>query len=128
MPFSAPAAFSALIAALALVVVYSEDPISVTHPTEIALRSVRGPDSGESTGPANRPLHLTIQSAYLTIPVDGRVDIVDYAGNIVWTGQLTSTRGPRFDVDKSLKAGVYWVRLYAETNNKLLQEYSLRLE
>jgi hypothetical protein len=56
-----------------------------------------------------------------------RLEMVDAAGDLQWTGTARAVSGKlAARVDKRLRAGVYWVRLYAPSG-KLLREFGLRV-
>jgi hypothetical protein len=110
----------------------------------VTLTTLRGgDDDGMAQARALRPLDLAIQvqsevqgeppsdvstsgsSLRETDPY--RLEMVDAAGDLQWTGTTQPVSGKlAAHVDKRLRAGVYWVRLYAPSG-KLLREFGLRL-
>ena len=121
---------SVALAALSLVVVVSQNPGLEARATEVTLRSVRGgTESVTARGPADSALNLKIQSQHLRVDQSFQARIVDAAGKPAWAGapEFRHESGYVLHVDTPLAAGTYWVRLY-DSEQKLLQEYGLRLE
>ena len=119
-------AFSLALAALsvAVVVTYNINPPKQVDPAVVVLRSVRGADE-VAEGPANHPLNLTIQSEQLKVDSAYRAEVVDAQGAPIWNGSPENSGVLK--IQKSLKAGSYWVRL-KDATAILLQEYGLRLK
>jgi hypothetical protein len=127
--------FPRLVPAGALAAVFLAVAISQTdlwrlpgEEVEVTLRSMRA-DAGPSTIPANTRLGLKIQSQYLRMDQSFSVKIVNAEGRQAWAGvpQFTHENGYVVHVNKSLRPGNYWVRLY-DAQQAMLQEYGLRLE
>jgi hypothetical protein len=128
-------ALSAVRAALAgalavlLTVAIVERPRSADQPPEtVTLKSLRGGDLGDlPTAPVGRPLALAIVAPDIASCDPCRVEIVNASGRAAWSGKA-SIDGGRLSViaPGGLKAGMYWVRLYA--GEELEREFGLRLE
>jgi hypothetical protein len=90
---------------------------------------MRGGDPlGIPHAPAGRPLSLEIDLTGLPAAGAYRVQVVDAAGGTVWEISSEASQGRlRPKVDKGLKPGVYWVRLYSQPAG-LLREFGLRVD
>ena len=122
--------FAGALAALSLAVVLSQNPGLEANAAEVTLRSVRGgTESVAAKGPAHSALSLKIQSQHLRVDQSFQAKIVDAKGSPEWSGapEFSHESGYVLHVDTPLAAGSYWVRLY-DSEQKLLQEYGLRLE
>src|SRR5260370_8793212 len=94
-------------------------------PSEIELECQRGGACLMSHGRAGAPLSLTIDATSLPRIPAYRLEIVDANGGPVWQSSVSSEgQRIRTRVDRSLKSGTYWVRLYGDS---LLREYGLEL-
>jgi hypothetical protein len=73
---------------------------------------------------AGRSANLSIESPDLEAGVY-RIELVNSTGGVIWTGQASAAGNQlRVHEPKSLKSGVYWVRLYSPAG-ALLREYGL---
>ena len=102
---------------------YSPTPHSM-RPSEVELNSERGGASLMAHARAGA-LSLTIDATSLPKLPAYRLEIVNAEGGPVWQASV-SPEGQRIQarVERSLKPGTYWVRLYGES---LLREYGLDL-
>lgn len=116
-------AFSLALAALSVAVVVSYQLTPSREIAGVTLRSVRGAREA-ADAPANTPLNLTVQSDQLKVDSTYRVEVVDAAGNPVWSG---SPEGTAVKIEKGFSAGAYWVRL-KDASGTLVQEYGLNLK
>ena len=111
----------ALIAALLL---YSP-PRHSMQPSEIELKAERGGTSLIAHAPAGAPLLLTMDATSLPKLPAYRLEVVNAEGGQIWQGSVASEgQRIRTRVQRNLKPGTYWVRLYGES---LLREYGLEL-
>jgi hypothetical protein len=140
----APALGAAFLLAFGVVIPAWKPPLVQTDALKaetVTLTTVRGGEGqGMAQAQANRPLDLSIQ-LQVEMPADVsaaggplartdsyRLDMVDAAGGLRWTGTVRPALGKlAARVGKRMGAGVYWVRLYAPSG-KLLREFGLRLE
>jgi hypothetical protein len=109
------------------------DRNSVPMADAVTLKTLRGGSTdGVADARPNRPLDLSIDFREMaSSPAETgpyRLEVVDAAGNQVWTGTAISSVSRKIAarVEKRLAAGVYWVRLYAHSG-KLLREFGLHL-
>lgn len=94
----------------------------------IPLESLRGAGAPTAQAPAKHPLDLSISQA--SVPASGvyRLEVVDSSGDSVWTGAAEAKNSRLLaHIDKGFRSGMYWVRLYA-ASDELLAEYGLNLE
>lgn len=97
----------------------------IPEAVELTLRSMRGgPAIAEA--PAGAPLRLHLESEQFKVDPTYRVRIVDAKGGEVWAGPAPS-EGGTLQVDKSLEAGMHWVRLY-DAGGSQVQEYGLQVK
>lgn len=105
----------------------------IQEPATVTLVSSRGGEntaagSGMTQAPSNRPLDIAIDAADLPAGVEYRVEVVTAAGARAWEGTAKpEARKLHAAIPGVLKAGSYWVRLYA-ASSELLYEYGLRVE
>lgn len=114
------------VAALGMAVVVVNRAGRTVEPVELTLRSVRGGGPAMAEAPAGTPLRLRLQSEQLKVDPSYRVRLVDAKGAEMWNGTPPPDNGV-LQVDKSLEAGTYWVRLYDSTGAQV-QEYGLQVK
>jgi hypothetical protein len=100
-------------------------------PEAVVLTTFRGA-GGAAEVKAGRPLDLSIDvSSFLDAqaePGPYRVEVVNAAGFPVWTATASpSAEKISARLERSLAAGIYWVRLYAPSG-MLLREFGLHVE
>ena len=103
------------------------------EPQAVTLTTLRG-GSTDSVAEARvgHPLDLSMNIADLAnSPAEAgpyRIEVVDAAGDPRWTGKASLTLAGQIKthVQKSLKTGSYWVRLYAPSG-KLIREFGLHV-
>jgi hypothetical protein len=78
--------------------------------------------------PLDRPLDLVFDRTDLTADLSYRAEVVDSSGRQRWSGSVgIADQNLSIRVDKPLRAGAYWVRLYS-SEGELLREFGLRVE
>ncbi len=130
-PMGAAMVVALLVAGLGIAVWLT--PRSVQTAEVVELKTLRGGgDESVAEARPKRPLELSIDVGTLTNSVAEigpyRVEVVDAAGNPVWTGTAISPVSSTLQasLQNGLSAGHYWTRLYAHSG-KLLREFSLRV-
>ncbi len=109
---------------IAAVLFYTPPPRQ-TQPSEIELQSQRGSASLMAHGLAGAPLSLSIDATSLPKMPAYRLEVVNAEGGQVWQASVASEGNRiRTSVQRNLKPGTYWVRLYGDS---LLREYGLEL-
>jgi putative zinc finger protein len=96
--------------------------------TDVHLESVRGPSAGIVKAEAGKPLRLHLDLTELSgNPL--RLEIADHEGKTVWRTptELPYEKNLAVALDKKLRPGSYWVRVYG-VQSRLLREFGLRLE
>ncbi len=118
-------AFAAV--ALAIAIPVSMYQTGNSAPALVRLDTLRGAAEGGATlAPAKRPLHLQLNMPEAPGTPTYRAEIVNSDGSRVWSGSPNrQTNGLAIDVDKSLSAGLYWVRLY--NRDMAVREFGLEL-
>jgi len=102
---------------------------------DLHLQALRGVEQSiVPAAPAGQPLRLTVDLAGLSQEQEVVLELVDSTGAGVWesTVEAAGTQAAA-DVDRSLSAGQYWVRVYepaapGATRGELLREFGLRVE
>lgn len=122
----APALAGAAAFALLLLLVIPKWTNNDGAPVVAELSAMRGAEPGKPL-PAGHPVRLKLNAA----GVDAsslRVEVADAGGAAVWTGTAATQNGTvDVTVDRRLRAGSYWVRLYTPTEKEPLREYALTL-
>ena len=94
----------------------------------VPLVAVRSGEEGMPHAPAGRPLDLSIDVTDLATSDTYRLEVVNKSGQRIWERMTPASNGKLSALlPKSLKAGVYWVRLYSPPG-VLIREFGLRLE
>jgi hypothetical protein len=111
----------------------TSEQVSEDAAQSITLKTLRGGSAdGIAEARSNRPLDLSIDSmeAANSSLDDGpyHLEVVDAEGREAWAGRANASDHGKITthVEKRLAAGVYWVRLYAQSG-KLLREFGLHL-
>ena len=79
----------------------------------------------ESPVASGRPLELVFGRTDLAADLSYRAEVVDASGRQMWNGNVRiADRSLSIRVDRPLRAGAYWVRLYTSTG-QLLREFGL---
>jgi hypothetical protein len=95
-------------------------------PFAVQLETVR--QAAAAAAPADRPLLLTVDLTGLAVDRDYRLEIVDASGRLVWrTTTRSATDKAVVSLNKGLKRGGYWVRIY-EAGGELLREFGLKID
>jgi hypothetical protein len=94
-------------------------------PVAVTLQATRGAGI-EGNVPANRPLVLKLDVSTLDVQHSHRVEIVDQSGREVWSGKADRVDSNLPVAIPGLRAGIYFVRVYA-TEGRLLREYGLEV-
>lgn len=115
---------AAVAAALFLVAIPFKAPFSKS--TEVYLATERG---FETRTAGSGTVVLNLDAAMLpATPAPYRLQLVDSSGTEIWTARLSPRSGHIVaPVPFHLKAGMYWVRLFADSAPTPLQEFALRL-
>jgi hypothetical protein len=118
-------AFAAL--AVAVVVPLSIHPTGNLAPSLVQLDTMRGAgEAGAAQAPAKRPLHLQLNMPDSPGTPAYRAEIVNQDGSSVWSGSPVRENGTiGMNVEKSLGAGQYWVRLFNQ--GSMVREFGLVL-
>lgn len=118
-------AFAASVALIVLIPSKNEP----TAYMDVRLESVRGPGAGIVTAEAGKPLRLHIDLTELPGNPLLRLEIADHEGKTVWRTpvELPYEKNLAVALDKKLRPGSYWVRVYG-VQSRLLREFGLRLE
>lgn len=98
-------------------------------PVSVSLASFRGGAViSENQAAAGHPLDLSISAIDVPLAAQYSLEMVTSSGESIWRGPASSGNGRlSAHVSKSLRAGQYWVRLYARPS-ELLAEYGLQVE
>jgi len=135
-PFSgflpAMAVGTAALATLCLSLALLRRPTPATSDVTVTLAAFRGADLATAHAPAHHTLTLAIDARDLSISQGFLVELVNAAGDPVWTSSATATNGKlTAHVSKNLNPGLYWVRLYSGIKpapEGLLREFGLRMD
>jgi len=123
-------AAGAAAAVLALVLApWQRSPHMAPH--DVLLESTRGVEAPQNpVAPSDRPLVLKVDLTELQLRPAYRLEVVDALGQVVWKTDARADQGAiAVAVERGLKPGVYWVRLYdAAAGGELLREYGLCLQ
>jgi hypothetical protein len=119
----AAAAVAAMVVGAVLMV---ERMQPVAAPERIELQALRGADDMAHAS-AGRPIQLMIDASDLPGSTDYKIVVVNTLGEPVWEGPAVAAQNRLSALVKSLKHGVYWVRLSIATG-QLLREFGLRVE
>jgi len=92
----------------------------------LRLEAVRGAGI-EAHAPAGRTLLLKLDLAGLPAQASYRVETVDRLGNAVWQGMVPSVESKAIASLPGMRAGVYFVRVYA-SSGELLREYGFDVQ
>lgn len=114
-----------ILAATAILTWYQPQP----SPASVTLASFRG-GAGVSANQvaAGHPLELSISAADVPAAAHYRLEVVTSAGKSIWSGPASTGDGRlSAHFSRSLGAGMYWVRLYAQSSD-LLAEYGLEVK
>jgi hypothetical protein len=96
-------------------------------PSSVTLGSLGGAGAPMNQAAAGHPLDLSISTASLPPAAKYHLEVVNSTGESVWSGAVGANNGRvSAHIDKSLGAGAYWVKLYAQPS-KLLAEYGLQV-
>lgn len=115
-------------AALAIAIPYhfrAERP-----PVPVQLVSFRGGTGQLAHARAGAGIDITIDCTDVGETAGLRLEIVDAVGNPVWNGSAAARAGSNLvsaHATEALRAGVYWIRLYAPSG-ELLREFGLKAE
>jgi hypothetical protein len=128
-------AWAGAFATVALVVLLFSWPQRSGSPYELRLLSLRGADAAVmATAPTGRPLILEIDLTGLPPNSACQVEIADSLGRGVWQSASQPAEGSiTVSVDRTLKPGQYWVRIYepaaaSGARGELLREFGLRVQ
>lgn len=99
---------------------------SVAAPVVIVLETTRGDEASTlAAAPAGRPLALMLELTGIEPHAGYRVEVVDTGGQSVFqTRRAPLDNRLRATLAQGLRAGSYFVRVYADTG-ELLREYAL---
>lgn len=123
---------AALAAGLACVVLlggYSSSPVEPNGPSTVKLMAMRGGEfGGLASAPAGRALDLKLDRTSLPPEASYRMEMVNQEGSRVWSG-VAQADGAALSahIAKSLRPGVYWIRLYSG-GGELLREFGMRVK
>jgi anti-sigma factor RsiW len=98
-------------------------------PASVTLASFRG-GAGVPVNQtaAGHPLDLSISTADVPYAAQYRLEVVTSTGESIWSGPASAGNGRlSAHFPRSLRAGMYWVRLYAQSS-ELLAEYGLQVK
>ena len=98
-------------------------------PVDVELQALRGTSS--ATAQAGHALNLRLDNRGIPESRTYEVEIVDEQGSQVWTGNgIWSGSLIKATVNKALKQGIYFVRLYQEDKegHDPVREYELKVE
>jgi methionine-rich copper-binding protein CopC len=105
-----------------------ESPASIAPVATVKLIALRGGDEDAARAPAGRPLELLFNRTDLAEDLSYRAEVVDSSGHQMWTGNTRiADQSLSIQVNRPLRAGAYWVRLYTSAG-QLLREFGLRVE
>jgi len=100
-------------------------PVASAPFATIKLIALRGGEEDSARAPVGRPLELVFNRQDLATDISYRAEVVDSSGRQIWSGRVhivEETFSAR--VDRPLRAGTYWVRLYSSAG-QLLREFGL---
>jgi hypothetical protein len=93
----------------------------------LKLIALRGGEGGFARAPSGRPLDLVFDRSDLVADLSYRAEVVDSSGHRMWSGSVRiADQNLSIRVDRPLRAGAYWVRLYTSAG-QLLREFGLRV-
>ncbi len=98
-------------------------------PVSVTLVSHRGgPSASTNQAAAGHPLDLSISATDVPPAAGYGLEMVTSTGEPIWSGPANAENGKLFaHVARTLRAGRYWVRLYAQPS-ELLAEYGLEVQ
>lgn len=118
------------LAAVALIAVVVPQRQKTMEPFAVQLESYRGAGIPFSaTAPAGQPLLLHVDVKGLPERPAYQVEIADAKGAVIWNSPVQA-KGEAINVtvDRSLRAGQYWARIYQnDASRDLLREFALEL-
>lgn len=122
-------AFAAVVLAVAAVPWMMRENAPAAAPFAVQLAVMRGPESaGMATAESGRPVQLRISAAEIPEAPAYRLQVVNAAGEQVWTGEPRREDAQlAADVAAPLPKGAYWVRLYA-SGGEHLREFGLMVK
>ncbi len=101
-------------------------PVAMAPIATINLVAFRGGDGDVAHAPSGRPLELVFNRRDLPVEASYRAEVVNASGPQMWIGNvLIEDQSLSIRLDRPLREGVYWVRLYTSTG-QLLREFGLR--
>lgn len=91
----------------------------------IGLIALRGGAGDVAPAPSGRPLELVFNRRDLPADLSYWAEVVHSSGRQMWSGSVRiADQNLSIRVDRPLRAGTYWVRLYSSTG-QLLREFGL---
>jgi len=122
------AAASLVVLAGTTVVWLMQSSVAMAPVATVELIGLRGGEGGVARAPSGRPLALVLNRSDLTGTLSFRAEVVDSSGHQMWSGSVGIGDQNLFvRVDRPLRAGAYWVRLYSSAG-QLLREFGLSVE
>ena len=114
---------------LAIVAPLAKHQPAAGTPTTVQIDTYRGAENGGAAqATAKRSLRLRFNASTLPASASYRAEVVNASGSQLWTGPATRDNVALVaDVNHSLDAGVYWVRLY-DAGHNLVRESALELK
>ena len=102
-------------------------PVAMAPIATIRLVALRGGEGDVAHAPSHRLLELVFGRTDLGADLSYRGELVDGSGRQMWSGNVRiAERSLSIRVDRPLRAGTYWVRLY-NSAGQLLREFGLRV-
>ncbi len=126
LPFPTAAYACALTALIAVISVgYLRQPVQPQGETVVALSATRSADPNPPAAAAGHSVRLHLDTSSLPPSSKYLVEVVDQSGDRIWNGEfVTSAAAYDLHLNKSLRAGTYWVRVNAP-GGAALREYEL---
>ena len=103
-----------------------QSPAAMAPAVSVKLVALRGGEDS-ARAPSGRPLDLVFDRTDLPVDLSYRAEVVNSSGRQMWTGSVRiADQNLSIRVDRPLRAGAYWVRLYSSAG-ALLREFGLNI-
>ncbi len=104
---------------------WMQSSVAMAPLATVRLIALRGGEGDAARAPSGRPLDLVFNRTDLPADLSYRAEVLNSSGRQVWAGSVRiADQNLSVRVDRPLRAGAYWVRLYSSTG-ELLREFGL---
>lgn len=104
-----------------------QSSVTMAPVATVKLVALRGGEGDVARAPSGRPLDLVFDRTDLPGDLSYRAEVVNSSGRQMWRGNVRiADQNLSARVDRPLRAGVYWVRLYSSAG-QLLREFGVHV-